>query len=185
MVERPAADRVAATTQDRDVESIDLRREQHLRFVGGSPRRGRGRLEDWRCDLAGEALQRPVAAAFDLRRHARQRDDRADLFTDAGELEARDVALHTVVVRGERRRAHELDRPVLAHETAARGCRCREHPQCEGDQHPEPEPSSTHVEPPKSMARTRVRRATDFDGATSAPVPDVGGASGIQQGTRR
>src|SRR6185437_1544153 len=78
------------------------------------------RLALRRCDLAFEALQRPVAAACHLLRDGRQRNDRTDLLALPAELERRDVTLDTVVVRGERRRARELDRAVLTDEPAAR-----------------------------------------------------------------
>ena len=70
----------------------------------GARRRERFRGER-RRHLALEPLQGPVAAALHGGRHARQRDDRADLLALAGELERRHVVLDAVVVRGQRRRA--------------------------------------------------------------------------------
>ena len=51
--------------------------------------------------------------------NVRQRDDRAHLLALPGELERRHVALDTVVVGGQRGRADQLDRAVLADEPPA------------------------------------------------------------------
>ncbi len=76
------------------------------------------------ADFEREPLERPVAASLHVRGHVGQRNDRPDLLTFADELERRDVPLDAVVIRGQRRGAHELDRAVLADETSARhrGC---------------------------------------------------------------
>ena len=78
------------------------------------------RFSPGRRDFTSEPLQGPVAAAYDRRRHIGQRDDRSDLGALPDELERRDVALDAVVVRGQRGRAHQLDRAVLADEPTAR-----------------------------------------------------------------
>ena len=70
-------------------------------------------------DLLGQALEGPVPASHHLVRDAGERDDRPDRLTGAGELERRHVALHAVVVGGQRGRSGQLDRAVLAHEPAA------------------------------------------------------------------
>ena len=76
----------------------------------GAPRSARApQAPRRRRRLLLQALQRPGAAALDLRRHARQRDQRAELAAAAQELERRDVVLDAVVVGGERRRAAEVD----------------------------------------------------------------------------
>ena len=69
--------------------------------------------------LALEALQRPIAAALDLRWHAGQRDEGAELAAAALELEGRDVVLDAVAVAGEGGRAAEVDRAVGADEPGA------------------------------------------------------------------
>jgi hypothetical protein len=121
VVDRPLADRVAATAQDGDVERVDLGLLEHLgvRDCTGSSLRERS-PRDRGSDLLFEALQRPVAAALDLRRDPGQRHDRADRLAGPAELEAGHVALDAVVVSGERGRAGELDGAVLADQAAAR-----------------------------------------------------------------
>ena len=57
---------------------------------------------------AAASSRRPI----DLRGNARERDDRAELASAAGERERRDVVLDAVVVRGERRGAKEVDGAV-------------------------------------------------------------------------
>ena len=122
VVDRPLADRVAAALQDGDVERVDLRLEEHLARVARLAARGRvgerlapggATSRSSRC-----SVQSPPRSTFGG--HAGQRHDRADLLALPGELERRHVALDAVVVRGERRRARELDRAVLADQAAAR-----------------------------------------------------------------
>ena len=121
VVDGPLADLGAAALQDGDVERVDLRLDRITCRARSPPpawpRRRRTSASLGRRDLALEPLQRPAAAALDLRRDAGQRHDRSDLLALPAELERRDVALDTVVVRGERRRARELDGAVLADQT--------------------------------------------------------------------
>src|SRR5262249_27866301 len=89
VIDSPLAHCVAAALQDREVERVDLRLLQYFDAVRPMARVGhqRGLLERRRRDLTLEPLQGPAAAALDLGRNARQRDDRADLFALTGELE--------------------------------------------------------------------------------------------------
>ena len=172
MVERPLADRVAAALEHRDVERVDLRLEQHL----GVAVAGRGPATSAapprrRRHLAREPLQRPVAAALHRRRHAGQRDDRADLLALAGELERRDVALDAVVVRGERRRAHQPDRAVLADQAAAGGAGAAAPTML-----PMAAPPTARTTPARNFVSIslppRSLPLADFDGRSGAAVPD-------------
>src|SRR4030095_9194299 len=72
-----------------------------------------------RLRLLAQTLERPVPATDDLRRHARERDDRTELPRPSGELERGDVVLDPPVVGGERRGADERDAPVRVHEPTA------------------------------------------------------------------
>jgi len=125
---RPLRHGLAAAAEDRHVERVDTHLLEHLdRAV---PRQGGGEastLQDDGVHLALESLQRPVAGAFDLRRLAGERDDRAEGLRCAGELEARDVVLDTVVIRGERRGAHKVHRAVVGDEAPARAGRGTSH----------------------------------------------------------
>ena len=113
-----------------------------------------------RRDLAFEALQRPVAAALHLRRHAGQRHDRADLLALTAELERRDVALDAVVIRGERRRARQLDRAVHADQTPARD-RGRGHDRDRGD-HAPGEDGPSDLVPPEFVTATLAHEKPRF-----------------------
>jgi hypothetical protein len=77
---RPVPDRRPAALEHDDVERIDLGLQDHLRPIlrraGG--RRERERL-GLRLRLLHQTLERPVAAADHLGRHARERDDRPEL----------------------------------------------------------------------------------------------------------
>src|SRR5438045_924504 len=114
VLRRPPADGLAATTQDRDVERVDPDLLEDDRVL--VPRRARQRqrraelLRGFR--LANETLERPVAAADDVARDARQRHERAEPPAAASELERRDVVLDAVVVAGERRGAEQIDGTV-------------------------------------------------------------------------
>jgi hypothetical protein len=122
VLDRPLADRVAATPQHGDVERVDLGFEENLGVARAQ--RCAGRLERsvvvGHRDLLLQALQGPVAAALDLGGDGGQRHDRPDLLALAGELEGGHVALYPVVVGGERRGAHQLDGAVLTHQPTAR-----------------------------------------------------------------
>src|SRR6185436_7564341 len=107
-----------AALEDRDIEGIDL--DLHD-LLGASGCRGAGPdgIEEDRTGLADEALERPVAALLDTRRHAGERRDRAELPAAAGELEGGHVVLGAVVVAGERRRPQEVDRAVRPDQSPA------------------------------------------------------------------
>src|SRR5262249_40051899 len=99
-----------------------------------------------------------------------------DLFSFARELERRDVTLDAIVIRGERRRARELDRPVLADKTAARGNGC--------SRGGEDRRNSDYARNGAERARTKSRHVLPSgvvrcrpvcqrsDDATAAAVPD-------------
>jgi hypothetical protein len=69
--------------------------------------------------LALEPLERPVAAAFDLRGHAGQRDEGTELAAAALELEGGDVVFDAVAVAGKGGCAAQIDRSVGADEPGA------------------------------------------------------------------
>ena len=73
--------------------------------------RGRARLGH-RFGLADEALEGPVAALLDLRRHPGEWRQRAERPATAGELERGDVVLLAIVVARQRRRAEQVDRAI-------------------------------------------------------------------------
>src|SRR5688572_33027994 len=106
----------AAAFQDRDVERIDAHLLEHRRATGageGVVVGGPGFWRGW-VGLELKPLERPCAAALDLRWHARQRDQRAELSAAALELERRHVMLDAVVVRRERGGTAEVHRAVRA-----------------------------------------------------------------------
>ena len=149
VLERPPADFVAASPKDRDVEGVDLRLEQHLRFSRRVVRGGREQaLGRGRRYLERESLECPVTAALDRGRDVGQRHDRADLGPLSDELERRHIPLDPVVVGRERRGAHELDRAVLADQTSACSRRpCRRDQSRDRDRNPRTQPSD-HLPPP-------------------------------------
>ena len=133
MLGRPLADGCTATAKHGDVESVDLRFEED--FDAGSRRGLRARglrdsQEAW-LGLAHEPLERPVAASLDVRRHARERHEAAELAAASRELERGDVVLHAVVVARERRGPKQVDRAVGADEAAARQRRPDSHEKSE------------------------------------------------------
>ena len=124
MIGRPCADIVSAAAQHGDVESVDADLEDYL-GAGGLRRSSilRKGSEVWRIGLAHEALEGPVAAALDGGRHARQRNDRAELAAATSELECGHVMLHAVVVAGESRRPQQVHSAVGPDEPTT--CKCR------------------------------------------------------------
>jgi hypothetical protein len=118
----PQPDLVAAAAQDRDVERVDGRLEQHISLAGGEASRVRGgglEQEVGRIGFENQALEGPVAAALDLRRDVGQGRDRAEGTAAAGELEAGDVVLDAFVVAGEGRGAKKVHGPVRTDQAAA------------------------------------------------------------------
>ncbi len=103
--------------EDRDVERVDLRLEEHHRTARPRcpPRRARPEPAATVSRINRCSVQSPPL--IDLRRDAGERHDRADLGgVGARELERGHVVLDPVVVRGERRGAREADGAVRGDE---------------------------------------------------------------------
>ena len=180
MVERPLPHRVAAALDHGDVERVDLRLEDHLgaarrrapRRTPGPPATGGATSRASRCSVQSPPRSTAVGTAG-------SGTIEPDLLARAGELERRDVALDAGVVRGQRRGADELDRPVLAHQPAARACRCRgrRHRQRDhGGRHRRPRPTRscvrTVIGPPPSAGRpTRPDRTLGRRAPPARSVP--------------
>ena len=92
--------------------------------AAGCASRKSARLQDG-LRLADQPLQRPVAAALDARRDARQRGDRAEPAAASGKREGRDVVLDPGLVADERRRPEQVDRAVWPDQAAAGERRAR------------------------------------------------------------
>ena len=157
----PMPDRHRAAAQDGDVEGVDADLHELLgrtgRGGGEQPIGGR----DGRIGLADQALEGPVAALLDARRHPGEGRQRPERPAATGELEGRDVVLLAVVVGGQRRRPEEVDRAVRPDQSAAReGRRRRQRDEEQGGAHRGGEPA-----PGRWIGRIIV----DLLGATDPP----------------
>ena len=121
----------AAPFEHRDIQGVDRRLEQHLSGAGNS-RSSRPVVKgdrDGRVDLSLEPLQGPAAGPADVRRYARQGDDRAKVGDPARVLEGRHVVLHARVIGRQGGGAIQADRAVGRHQaaTGSRGGGRRHH----------------------------------------------------------
>src|SRR5207245_4052097 len=89
MVGRPGRHVGTTTLEDGNVESVDAHFLQYR-----SARGQRRSFKPGRLRLARQPLQRPIAAALNVRGHARERNERAELAAAALELESGDVVFY-------------------------------------------------------------------------------------------